>query len=86
MSMQFTQDYINENFERLIKQQIAQDDEHGLIHIEDEVRDRFDIEIDEDEYDYIYNGVHYEYLDNIVEEHQEVKNYYFQVLYETLFG
>jgi hypothetical protein len=79
--MQFSTQFIDDNFDKYFNLQ-ADDDEHGFIHVDDNVRDEFDIQSNDD-CTYTFNGDDYDSILDIVYNNQEVKNFYFQEMYDN---
>jgi hypothetical protein len=79
--MEFTNQFVNDNFDKYFDLQLN-DDEHGFVHVNDNVIEVCDIESNDD-YTYTYNGVKYESILDIVNNNQEVKNVYFQEMYDN---
>ena len=80
--MQFNDQFINNNFDKYFDLQYNNDDEHGFIYVNDNVIEACDIE-ENDDYTYTYNNDKYDSILDIVYNNQEVKNVYFQEMYDN---
>ena len=80
----YSDEYINDNFDTILIQCLDIDDEHGTTLYDDSTQEHFDIEWDTDSDTYIYQGVEYDSILDIVDHHQEVKNYYFSEMMEVI--
>jgi hypothetical protein len=81
MNNNFTDQFVNDNFDKYFDLQ-SNDDEHGFVHVNDTVQEKCDIESNDD-CTFTYNGDVYDSILDIVDNNQEVKNVFFEEMYDN---